>query len=846
MDAEGGKLNKVFGNNRALRIPYFQRSYVWTKVEWQRFVEDIQHVALVRKPYFLGSIILKTEDVNVNGAGEQYFVVDGQQRLTTLVIFYKALYTVMAKNDEFRRRFIIEDLGLDESERRQPILVHNKFDRVIFDKICNEEPLTFSANEKSYQIAKAYTFFLNFLKRTNKDPKENLDENVDYNGLYIALRDHILLVTILLQSNENEQQIFDTINAAGRRLTTGELLKNFFFNDKNEDVYDREWSPIFDCNESLYKYWTTEITSGKTSDNNIEAFFYALMQITISDKSLGISVSGDDKKMYRHRDGGMFNNYKSLISDYKLNKEDFIKSIVSYGKIYYDSFPKDTLKEKITNDFSLQRLCNVMFASNSWTLVPYLMYIIKNVTDKKEQSRIFAFLESYLMRRLICKSSNNNYSDFFSENLIGQGKQSYADLKTYVEQKSPNDSLAMPSDEAVKQSLSEKDLSGNTARLILFMLESKTAEEKEFPSYDSFCVIPLIPKTPKNGIVSNAWPLTNGDLDSRNNHVNLLGNWCLCNTKKVTKKVIDSAWLVKKAGINDYISYAKNTNKNINSSMCWDEEFIDNRNQDLYNLILSVWKTEIAITDVESVDDRFDVELTEENVFEDDIVLTEKEKNYFEICQTNVELLNTLDESVWDLLHDKNMRQHFKRYLIDQGISIEQSQEILYQIRVFLNRIQSSVLQKEYIDIRDVDRVKYLFKKYGDIWKPQTKYPQQHIYCDEFITFIQKVKSTKVSSLRDVAVRNKYKIQITIDDETETLDPTDALERVIRKIGLDEIKKCDIKLGYQPLLVNSQFRSFRPCGQYWMNNQGSAKDKFKVIQILGIRYKFDFKTKLLK
>lgn len=52
MEAEGGKLNKVFINNRALRIPYFQRSYVWTEIEWKRLTEDIQYVAQVRKPYF--------------------------------------------------------------------------------------------------------------------------------------------------------------------------------------------------------------------------------------------------------------------------------------------------------------------------------------------------------------------------------------------------------------------------------------------------------------------------------------------------------------------------------------------------------------------------------------------------------------------------------------------------------------------------------------------------------------------------------------------------------------------------------------------------------------------------
>lgn len=119
----------------------------------------------------------------------------------------------------------------------------------------------------------------------------------------------------------------------------------------------------------------------------------------------------------------MFNNYKSLINNYNINKDEFIYTIVDYADIYHNSLPTDTLKETITSDLSVRRLRNIMFASKSWTLVPYLLYVLKNVTDGKEQKKIFGYLESYIMRRMICKTSNNNYSDFFSENLIGQEKK---------------------------------------------------------------------------------------------------------------------------------------------------------------------------------------------------------------------------------------------------------------------------------------------------------------------------------------------------------------------------------------------------------------------------------------
>ena len=845
MEAEGGKLNKVFINNRALRIPYFQRSYVWTEIEWKRLTEDIQYVAQVRKPYFLGSIILKTEDVTIDGAGEQYFVVDGQQRLTTLVIFYRALFTVMGKDDEFRQKFIIEDIDKDESERNQPILVHNKFDRLIFNKICNEQPLTLNEQENSYQIAKAYNFFLKFLNRKNADTKCNLDESIRYNSLYIALRDYIVIVTILLSANENEQQIFDTINAAGRKLTTGELLKNFFFHDRNENIYNDKWSPIFDQKEELYKYWTSTVTSGKTSDNNIEAFFYALMQIIICDRNLQISAF--DKKIFRHRDGGMFNNYKSLINNYNINKDEFIYTIVDYADIYHNSLPTDTLKETITSDLSVRRLRNIMFASKSWTLVPYLLYVLKNVTDGKEQKKIFGYLESYIMRRMICKTSNNNYSDFFSENLIGQEKKTYQDLKNYVDEKSSNDSLAMPDDETVRKALSEKDLSGNTAQIILYMLESKLSGEKAFPCFDSFYTIPLIPKSSNNGRIPESWPLKY-DAEQRDCAVKTLGNWVLCKGKKLNKKTIEAPWITKKTYIKDALECAKKTNANIvNDKTELDEDFIEERCESLHSLIIKVWSSDISEDQIEDTEDKLIKDL-EQDTIEDSIsdLSDIKDTEILNIDENAAELLPSFEENIWDLLHDSSLRTTYRKYLMAKGTNASDVSTILFQINLFLLRIKSSISKEHYCNIKEVTKMRELFNNQGELWRNKSKYPQQHLFCIDFLNFIQKKKSGVVSSdINKTRIRNRTKIQLTIDGRDELFDPTDALEKVVRLIGFGKVIKDKTRLANHPILSVRQINNFRNCGNnYWLNNGGSTKDKCKVINQLNVIHKLHIGVKL--
>src|SRR5699024_47689 len=92
MDAGKRTINDIFNGNRVLEIPFFQRAYVWDKPQWERLLQDMESVSKSLKPYFLGSIILKQQPTNTgNKVGDIRTLIDGQQRLTTLSIFFKVL-----------------------------------------------------------------------------------------------------------------------------------------------------------------------------------------------------------------------------------------------------------------------------------------------------------------------------------------------------------------------------------------------------------------------------------------------------------------------------------------------------------------------------------------------------------------------------------------------------------------------------------------------------------------------------------------------------------------------------------------------------------------------------------
>ena len=94
MKADGLTPNDILQQAQRLMVPLFQRPYVWGKdAQWEPLWDDIVRMAeLVRPnimtppiPHFLGAVVLHRRNVSINSIPQRW-VIDGQQRLTTLQI----------------------------------------------------------------------------------------------------------------------------------------------------------------------------------------------------------------------------------------------------------------------------------------------------------------------------------------------------------------------------------------------------------------------------------------------------------------------------------------------------------------------------------------------------------------------------------------------------------------------------------------------------------------------------------------------------------------------------------------------------------------------------------------
>lgn len=520
MEAGKRTINDIFNGNKILEIPFFQRAYVWDTPQWERFLTDMEHVSHTNKPYFLGSVILKQQLTNSQqSVGDKRTVIDGQQRLTTLNIFFKVL-SMKTSNAYLTTLFRLP------MKNNEIALLHNHNDVAAFNKILDLKKEDKLSSEDS--ITRAYTYF-----------SENMDETkLNFQNILT----NIMFVGIDLGTDEDEQQIFDTINSLGVKLTTAELLKNYFFGRDDIQLYKDYWQSVFEKDNDTKDFWDTEIVTGRLRRYFIDLFFYSFLQIKIQDSTY--SVSTEDKDEFTKVEG-LFDSYKKFIKNYNINKLELIAEIKEYAKVFKENFDIEIIDSELSDSSSIERLNAVIFGLENTTLIPYVLFVLKNVNDQQEQNKIFDYLESYIMRRMVCHANTKNYNQLFGERFISNNILKKDDLKSFIDKRSDKVNY-MPSDSELKDGFHQSKLTNKQAAGILYFIESKIRDRAKHSTsllgLNRYSLEHLMPKKWENhwGKLSNEQDKLN-----RNRKLLTLGNLTII-TASLNSSIRDGNWNVKK------------------------------------------------------------------------------------------------------------------------------------------------------------------------------------------------------------------------------------------------------------------------------------------------------------
>lgn len=418
MRAEAMSLT-FLGNEGLVRIPFFQRGYVWDKTNWEDILTDLLDFG---KSHFLGSLILKQQEKQT-GKPKEVLVIDGQQRLTTLSVLLRAIYNSFdeetQKNCESSLRNYLFFKKNQTDKNYFVKIEHSKIDKKYFQRIINNEitedeynaviienPAT-KTQSKNNKVLQCFKYFSEKLKDININSRLEL-----FNRLLD--QENKILVIIDLSEKEDEQAIFDTINSAGVRLSSADIIKNAIFqkaldlfdnSEELETLFKEKWENVFSIDEDAINFWDTPRATGRLMRDNIEILLHS------------ISVINGFFDPDKHTLSDLSNLYKTYISKIsKVDLKNFIEEISKYAKLFREKilvFDDSTLFYYQDN---YARLFHILSVCEISTFHPYILSLFYKY-DNNEIKLLEALhkVERLVIRRMITKSETKSYNKMCKE-----------------------------------------------------------------------------------------------------------------------------------------------------------------------------------------------------------------------------------------------------------------------------------------------------------------------------------------------------------------------------------------------------------------------------------------------
>lgn len=249
-EADSVELHKLFeGKDAFYRIPDYQRPYSWGEDEITQLWDDLYEAwhrldADNPEPYFLGSVILIDEDRR-DDEGDRMDILDGQQRITTLLIFYTVVRDcypdVVARRPDIERRIVRKVRGEERYRLQTGATAKASFIDTVLDEIDFDR-------DNSYVEA----------ARLTKSALDTYFEGTDERVAFVDfVEDTVELVRITSSNLSHAIRMFQTVNTRGKDLTVSDLTKSFLLyktanRDEREAVVDRwhDITTLFDNNYS--------------------------------------------------------------------------------------------------------------------------------------------------------------------------------------------------------------------------------------------------------------------------------------------------------------------------------------------------------------------------------------------------------------------------------------------------------------------------------------------------------------------------------------------------------------------------------------------------------------------
>ncbi|WQR78137.1 DUF262 domain-containing protein [Helicobacter pylori] len=446
-------------------IPVYQRNYAWEEKNCEKLLQDIVSISQNKKTHFMGSItyiLHLIDDEKSLRQLQEFVIIDGQQRITTLMLLLKAIETKIP-NEEIKKEINIILNLTGQKLRLKPI----KKDKEAFELVMQNRSHELQGVS---HIRNNYRFF-------TKELDKYLEKGYRIEEIYNAFL-RLKIVAIGLELDEDDPQVvFESINATGVQLKGLDLIRNYLMMGENSDnqnrLYNAYWVPLED--------WLGE--------KDLNDFIKTYLRIYFEDK-----LKKEEREVYytlkaHHRDN-FPNDIQGLMSDMR-----------EYGRIYQIFLDRD---HYFLHRGDSQQLANLRLRIKDLVKIQFGVakpFILRCARDFEEGKldyenfcEILQILISYFVRRSVCGDSTPTLTRVLYS-LYRQLENVSADaLKRYLGKSVGQ--AAFPNDDKIKAAFLVRNAYAANQVCKFILLEIEKLSNAEPPKEENLEVEHFYPQTP--------------------------------------------------------------------------------------------------------------------------------------------------------------------------------------------------------------------------------------------------------------------------------------------------------------------------------------------------------------
>ncbi len=556
MNGNAQKLIKYLdGASKRFIIPVYQRNYDWKMEHCKQLYDDlVKIIRQNRKSHFFGSIVSVQSE---SGTMEEFLIIDGQQRLTTISLLLLAIYHLLSSGkmvsrdhqltDKILKKYLIDEYEPEEKRiKLKPIKNDQKAFGILFDQ--DEEYIPDS------NLTINYRYFYDRIQHGELDIDELFDAICK-----------LEIINISLNHEDNPQLIFESLNSTGLNLSEGDKIRNYILmglpNDQQTKFYEKYWNRI----ESY-------------TDYDVSSFVRDYLSI---------------KQQSTPNMNSVYPTFKKYVEDAEVaDIEPLLKDLLEYAKRYAFLIKGGHSDERLNSCiYRLNRL------STSVTR-PFLLEVIRlsesGALTADELIEVFHFTESYLFRRAICDLPTNALNKIFlllhREIIRFDGDESHYVEKFKYALLSKRERTRFPSDEEFAECMSTRNIYGMNPKNKLYLFErlenSETSETKDVWGHldrGEYSIEHIIPQH-----LTAAWIVSLGD-NYEAIHTNWLHRLANLTLTAYNSRYSNSPFAEKRDMPHGFKDSGLRINQWVGRKEQWGLPELEERDQLLKNTVIGIW-----------------------------------------------------------------------------------------------------------------------------------------------------------------------------------------------------------------------------------------------------------------